>query len=337
MELSSPRPIAERDDVTFDIFQNEILPAGEPVVMRGLVTDWPVVKAGRSSGRDVLNYMRQFDRGAAVSTASGPPSVKGRLFYNDDMSGLNFRMEQIPLGSSLDYLTDHEEDRRPLAYAIQSVPMQDYLPGFAELNRMPLLDSSIGPRMWLGNSVTIAAHQDPSENIACVAAGRRLFTLFPPEQVANLYIGQFETTPAGVPISLVDFDNPDLERFPRFPRAMEAARSAELEPGDAIFIPYLWWHHVRSLEKINMLINYWWKPPNEGRGQPRDALLHAMLTVKNLPPVHRAAWKTLFDHYVFHDNGDPAEHVPEERRGILGDLNAEKIREIRLALSNILR
>ncbi|GGD13487.1 cupin-like domain-containing protein [Aquisalinus flavus] len=337
MELPSPRPIAERTDVTAEIFQTEILPAGEPVVMRGLVTGWPVVEAGRSSGREVLDYIRNFDQGAAVSTATGPPSLKGRLFYNEDMSGLNFRMEQIPIASSLDYLIDHENDRRPLAYAIQSVPMHDYLPGFAERNPMPLLDSAISPRLWLGNSVTIAAHQDPSENIACVAAGRRLFTLFPPEQVANLYIGQFEMTPAGVPISLVDFDAPDLERFPRFTRAMEAARSAELAPGDAIFIPYLWWHHVRSLEKINMLINYWWKPGNDGRGQPRDALLHAMLTVKALPPVHRAAWKTLFDHYVFHEQGDPAAHIPEERRGILGPLDGEKIREIRVAISNILR
>ncbi|NHK27948.1 cupin-like domain-containing protein [Parvularcula flava] len=337
MELASPRPIAERDNVTFDIFQNEILPAGEPVIMRGLVADWPVVMAGRSSGRDVLDYIRQFDRGGAVSTASGPPSLKGRLFYNDDMSGLNFRMEQIPIRSSLDYLIDHENDRRPPAHAIQSVPMNDYLPGFAGQNSMPLLDGAIGPRLWLGNSVTIAAHQDPSENIACVAAGRRLFTLFPPEQVANLYIGQFELTPAGVPISLVDFDAPDLERFPRFSRAMEAARSAELEPGDAIYVPYLWWHHVRSLDKINMLINYWWTPGGGDRSQPRDALLHAMLTIKNLPPAHREAWKAAFDHYVFQQQGDPGAHLPEERRGILGELAPEKAREIRLAIADMLR
>lgn len=332
----SPSPIVERDAVTPEIFQNEILPAGQPVVMRGLVARWPLVKAGKESPEALCRYLRAFDRGNQVSTASGPPSINGRLFYNEDMSALNFRMGRAPLSASLDFLLDHADDERPAAHAVQSVPMRENLPGFINENAMPLISPSIEPRVWIGNNVTIAAHHDPSENIACVAAGTRKFTLFPPEQIANLYMGPFELTPAGATVSMVDFDDPDLERFPNFPKALDAAQTAELEPGDAIYIPYLWWHHVRSLARINVLINYWWNENPSQLDVPRNALLHAMLAIKGLPENHRLAWKQLFDHYIFQVNGAPGEHLPENRRGIIGDLDPEQVKQVRAALAKVL-
>ena len=56
--------------------------------------------------------------------------------------------------------------------------------------------------------------------------------------MANLYPGPLENTPAGAVVSMVDFDDPDLERFPRFPQAMAEAWVADLEPGDAIYITF---------------------------------------------------------------------------------------------------
>jgi len=100
---------------------------------------------------------------------------------------------------------------------------------------------------WLGNKTRISAHYDYPDNIACVVAGTRRFTLFPPEQIGNLYVGPVDKTPSGQAISLVDFSNPDLERFPNFELAMQAGYQAVCEPGDAIYIPSLWWHHVESL------------------------------------------------------------------------------------------
>src|SRR6185295_10671014 len=98
------------------------------------------------------------------------------------------------------------------------------------------------------NRTRIAAHHDLPDNLACVVAGRRRFTLFPPEQLNNLYVGPLDFTPAGQPISRVDIDTPDLETYPRFAEALNAARRAELGPGDAVYIPALWWHDVLSLE-----------------------------------------------------------------------------------------
>ncbi len=71
------------------------------------------------------------------------------------------------------------------------------------------------------------ARLDASHNVACGVAGRRRFTLFAPVQVATLFIGARDHPPAGMPMPLVDFAKPDLERFPRFREALAHARLAE--------------------------------------------------------------------------------------------------------------
>jgi hypothetical protein len=172
-----------------------------------------------------------------------------------------------------------------------------------------------------------------------VVAGRRRFTLFPPEAIGDLYIGPIGYAPTGTPISLVDFDHPDEARFPRLRRALEAARSAELEPGDAIYIPPLWWHHVRSLEDLNVLVNYWWKD----RAAPGatdsalDALLLAMLNLRSLPAAQRRAWAAIFEHYVFGAGESTASHIPAAKRGVLGEMTPELARQVRAFLAAKLR
>jgi hypothetical protein len=333
---ATPVPIPERSGVTPQVFRDEILPAARPVVLRGLVSDWPLAQAGGRSAAALAAYIGRFDRGQPTPTMLGPPAIRGRFFYNRDLSGFNFQQGSAKIGAALEFLAAHAADAEPPAFAIQSAPVRGCLPGMEAENRMALLGDAVEPRVWIGNRVTVAAHHDPSENIACVAAGRRRFTLFPPEQVANLYMGPFELTPAGATISLVDFDAPDLERFPRFPQAMAAALVAELEPGDAIYIPYLWWHEVRSLDPVNMLVNYWWAPPAAGRGAPREAFLHAMVALKALPKAHREAWRVMLDHYVFEDGAEAGEHIPPDRRGLLGEMDAATLKELRAAIARTL-
>jgi oxalate decarboxylase/phosphoglucose isomerase-like protein (cupin superfamily) len=112
----------------------------------------------------------------------------------------------------------------------------------------------------------VATHNDPVENVAVVAAGRRRFTLFPPSAEPDLYMGPHHPTPAGARISMVHVTAPDFDRFPRFAAALEVAQVAELLPGDAIFIPRDWFHHVEAIERFNVLVNYWWDASAEAAG-----------------------------------------------------------------------
>ena len=227
-------PIEEARDVGTDRFHGEIVNAYRPVVMRGLAADWPAVRRARESFESLSSYLAGFDNGYYVDAIRTPPSARGRIFYNEDMSGFNFTREKVTVSAALERMAKHGRVEKPPALAVQSAPIAECLPGFIAENAMPLLDASIAPRIWVGNAVITPAHFDESCNVACVVAGRRRFTLFPPEQIANLYIGPLGYAPTGTPISLVQFSNPDFERFPRFREALAAAHVAELEPGDAL-------------------------------------------------------------------------------------------------------
>lgn len=319
MTQSLPK-IEEWHNVEASQFRNEILPRAKPAVLKGVVRHWPAVHAGLRSPQAISDYLRRFDRGRLVEALTGDPSIRGRFFYRDDLRGFNFTRDSQALGTVLDRLRTHLNDADPPAIAIQSAAVPDYLPGFDKDNPIGLLAETVVPRVWIGNAITVVAHFDPSENLACVVAGHRRFTLFPPEQLPNLYIGPFDFTPAGIPVSMVDMDAPDLARYPRFERAIAAAQVAELEPGDALYIPYFWWHHVQSLDRFNMLVNYWWTGVPAELGSPIDCFLHALVSLRDLPPAQRDAWRMAFDHYVFHTGGDPVAHLAPGDRGVLGPL-----------------
>lgn len=336
VQSASTTRIAEAVRVTPQMFNEEIVPKAKPVVMRGLIANWPAVAEGRRSTEAAADYFTRLDRGAGVNAMFGPPGIRGKFFYNQDLSGFNFQRRPVKLKAALDLLVEYGLEESPPALAIQSVPVREALADFERDNRMPLVPASVEPRVWIGNAATVATHQDPSENIACCVAGQRRFTLFPPDQVANLYMGPLELTPAGPAISMVDLDEPDLERFPNFGSALGTAMTAELDPGDALYIPYLWWHHVRATEPLNVLVNYWWTPSDSRRGRPMDALMHAMLAIRDLPPPHRDAWRTLFEHYVFEQNGPAAAHLAPSRRGVMGELDPPTIRSLRAALAQTL-
>jgi hypothetical protein len=283
----------------------------------------------------LCGYLGAFDNGNPVVALRTPPSAKGRIFYNENLNGFNYSRDELPISAVLARLAKYAARQNPPAVAVQSALIADCIPGFSSENRLAILDPSVQPRIWLGNAVTTPAHFDESNNIACVVSGRRRFTLFPPDQIANLYIGPLGYAPTGTPISLVALRDPDFKRFPRFRQALAAALVAELGPGDAIYIPTLWWHHVESLEKYNVLINYWWKGSIGALGRndsALDCLLHCLLNLKHLAPEHRQAWGMIFDHYVFNPPADLAGHIPEHKRGVLGKISPELAQQIKAFL-----
>jgi hypothetical protein len=332
-----PQPIPEWHDVDAATFHRDIAARYEPAVLRGVVASWPAVRHGADAPAAFFRYLAGFDSGKPVDAILMRPEEEGRIGYDASMDGFNFARNRLPLAALVEQLGRYARFERPPSLAVQSALIPECLPGFQDENRLPLLPGTVAPRIWLGNRVTVPAHFDESNNVACVVAGRRRFTLFPPEQVGNLYIGPLDHAPTGAPTSLVTVAAPDFHRHPRFKEALAAARVAELGPGDAIFIPTLWWHHVESLDpRLNVLVNYWWKGSLGGverTASGLDSLLHCLLDLGPLPPELRRAWGTIFDHYVFQAGPDTLAHIPPERRGVAGPLTPELARRIRERLA----
>jgi hypothetical protein len=315
------------------VFAEIIAESTEPVLLPGFVADWPVVERAKLSHQQVDEYLRRFYQGASVTVFCGRPEIQGRYFYANDLSGLNFERAMAKLDQVLDHIEEHRSDAACPSYYVGSTTIDTCLPGFRSENDLDFGDIEPLASIWIGNRSRIAAHHDLPDNLACVAAGRRRFTLFPPEQLENLYVGPIDFTPAGQQISLVDFHNPDLERFPRFAEALAGAFIAEMEPGDALFLPSMWWHHVEALDSLNVLVNYWWRKSPDYMGQPIAVLQHALLSLRGLPPEQKRAWQRIFEYYVFGDESS-VEHIPPGSRGSLAPLNEELARKIRALLLN---
>jgi hypothetical protein len=294
------------------------------------------VKAAEQSWSSLADYLGRFDNGVTGQAFIGDPEIAGRYFYRDDLDGFNFAREDLAVLDAVERIGANAKPGAATLY-LGSLAADDHLPGFAEENRLPILEQSVRPRIWIGNASKVACHFDTFENIACIVAGRRRFTLLPPDSIGDLYVGPIDNTMAGQPVGLAVGSAPGDPRYPRFEQARDRAIVVELEPGDALYLPKLWWHQVEATEPVNMLVNYWWDAFSAGPDAPYLTMLLAMIAIAERPAAERSAWRSFFDHYVFRSNGHPLAHLPESKHGILGPLRQSNYGRIRAFVMQKLR
>jgi hypothetical protein len=319
------------DAVPYD----ELMAAEQPVILKGLVKDWPLV--GKGSARDAADYLGSFYQGRPVVAFIGQPEQAGRFGYTEDATQLDFESDQGRLDEYLDIIIGLlDEDEAPTFY-VGSTDVDVFLPGFRAENDLvlnhPMFEANpplVGA--WIGNRSTARAHYDMSNNIACCLVGRRRFTLFPPEQIHNLYPGPLEPTPGGQVLTMADITAPDFERYPLLREAFAAGEIADLEPGDALFYPTMWWHEVEAKDSFNVMVNYWWNTSPQFMDTPQNTLMHALLSLRDRPEQEKRAWREVFDYYVFGPADRAGAHLPEAARGNLGPMDEMKARRLRTLL-----
>lgn len=317
----------------------EILCSAEPVVIKGLVKDWKLVGEAGKSSYAAVEYLKSYYNGKPALINVGHPGIDGRYFYNDDLKSLNYDTVKAQIDEALSLILKAETDPGRPSYYISSTSIDSHFPGLREENDLeiprkerPYPVSPPQMKIWIGTRSIATCHYDALDNIACCIAGRRRFTLFPPSQIKNLYFGPLDLTPGGQAISMVDFDNPDFEKYPRFRDALAVGQVADLDPGDAVYIPSMWMHHVESFSSFNVLVNYWWDDAPMHTGSGMNALYHGILSLRDKPEHEKEGWKQLFDYYVFGPSELAGEHLPEHARGVLGELDEIKSRQLRAML-----
>jgi hypothetical protein len=309
-----------------------------PVVIRGLVADWPVVRAARGSPRLLKEYLGQLGAHGQIEVFFGNPAIRGKYYYAPGLKGFNFERRMMTLPDAVESILAAAESPGGQSVYAGSVPAANCLPGFAADNPMPLLPPEASPRIWLGTPANVSSHYDTFDNLACVIAGRRRFTLYAPQLIGKLYMSPIDNTMSGPPVSLAA-SAPEEARsqFPEFEQIRDQALVVELAPGDALYLPKLWWHQVESTASFNGLVNYWWDAFGIGPDAPYTSMLLAMITIAERPPAERQAWQAFFDHFVFRSRGHPLAHLPPEQHGVLGPLRPDNYGRLRATIMRMLR
>lgn len=329
------------DGCSSESLDESVIASKKPVIIKGLVKHWRLVDEGRQSDSSAIRYLKSYYNGRPSFACIGPPEIQGRYFYNDQRTQLNYDIKKTTIDDVLDLIEKGFTEKNPTSYYIASNVIDTHFPGFRAENDIAIPRPDLGypiedvrASIWIGNRTTACCHYDASDNLACCAVGKRRFTLFPPDQIANLYPGPLTPTPGGQVLSMVDFDKPDFERYPKFAEAVEHGQVADLEPGDALYLPSMWWHQVESQSRFNVLINYWWSDSAKHMGPAMNVLYHALLSLRDKPEHEKQAWKHIFDYYIFGDPDRAGAHLPEEARGYLGEIDSAKARMLRALLLN---
>src|SRR5206468_1497977 len=124
--------------------------------------------------------------------------------------------------------------------------------------------------LWIGQyGVTAQCHYDASDNFYIQLQGKKRFVMFPPEANQNLYLYSaihsmnrrsqfnFEETMEKQRDNNADLDGIVNDWFSGV--ANLTASVAILEPGDVLYMPPFWFHHVTALgyDPPSLSYNMW--------------------------------------------------------------------------------
>lgn len=220
-------------------FERDHRAPGRPAVLTGLL-DGAALRAALDLAR-----MRDAHGGATVPVAR----MRGEDLVVDPARGI--AQDGASLGAFLDGVAAGEARGYLIARAEQLPPSLR-----RELTTPRYCEGApwIVSRLWVASADTVSAlHRDLADNLHTVVDGEKVFTLVSPAQDDRVYPHGLL---AGLPnAARVDLDRPDFARFPRS-RDLRTA-TARLSPGETLFIPHGWWHHVRTA-RGSVSINTWW-------------------------------------------------------------------------------
>jgi hypothetical protein len=323
------------DCIPFD----ELFAQEQPVILKGLVKDWPLVKAGQQSSNNVMEQLELNYSQRPMLVYKGSPEIKARFGYDKFCTGFNYSSERTTIPEVFNTIRSQLDQEQHEYLYINSLRFDEGFPPLYASNSLAFKHPEFEhnqpiAKIWLGTESVAAAHFDQPKNIACCVLGKRRFTLFAPDQVDNLYPGPLTPTPGGQVVTLADLSKPDFTRFPRLKTALENAYIADLEPGDGLYYPSMWWHEVEAFDRFNAMVNFWWMTAAPYLGNPMDVLMHAMMSVRDRPAKEREAWRALFDYYIFSDPYQVRAHLPAESHGALATMDDNLSRRLRAMLRN---
>ncbi|HTV86908.1 MAG TPA: cupin-like domain-containing protein [Dyella sp.] len=224
--------VPQRHQLPRDEFFDSYYTAGRPVIITGMMDDWPAMTRWnfdyfkqRCGEREVeIQFNRDADQHYELrKTAHRKTMLFGdyvELVRNAGLSN-NFYMTAYNEGMNRTALADLWQD-------IVQIP--EYLDGAGSTQGF----------LWFGPTGTITPfHHDLTNNFMAQVMGRKRVLLMPACELAQVYNHEHCFTH-------VDGRQVDLARYPRM--ADVQMLSCVLHPGQVLFLPVGWWHFVEALD-----------------------------------------------------------------------------------------
>lgn len=203
-----------------------------PVVLPGLADHWP-------ARRWTLSSLRERFGDTPVEVMTGRDSDADHAWrYDEHRTAMSFGeyLAMVESGARTNdyYMVPRNEnwqrdELRAMRADVKSPA--GIVPSDITADEMTLL---LGPAGTL-----TPLHHDNMNILLCQVLGRKHVRMVPSFERHRVY-------PRGGTFSQVDTDAPDLDRFPEYSYA--TVLETVLEPGDALFIPFGWWHWVHALD-----------------------------------------------------------------------------------------
>lgn len=148
--------------------------------------------------------------------------------------------------------------------------------------------------VWIGQPHVIAhCHYDGYHNFYAQLYGRKKFTLFSPTHWPGLHPYPFlHPSHAQCQVNLSNAVN-DVIRFPSLKEVTPL--EVILEPGDLLYLPPLWFHHVESME-VSISVNVWTDTKQTTTVEQLFALPLATSDVQFPSPRHKAIAASILIH-----------------------------------------
>ncbi|KAL4473487.1 hypothetical protein ABPG74_022351 [Tetrahymena malaccensis] len=231
--------------IDFQSFYHHFQSYNMPIVLRNAVKHWKAIRKWQS---DEYLVNKIGEREVQVEVREDGENKFAYFKKNFVKSSMKYQ----------EFIQMYKDPNRKANYYLAEFGIPEELVEDIDEIELGLFMNLEYTNFWQGASGTESLpHTDDKDNFLCQIAGKKTIILVPPTQRSKLYVGAGKNKIKNY--SQVDFFQPDLQNFPLFSQ-IKGKMKVEINPGDALFIPSFWWHHVKSSNERNLAINFWYTP-----------------------------------------------------------------------------
>lgn len=218
--------------ISADEFYNGYIKRNRPLVMTQMMDTWP------AKDKWTFKFFSQLSLDGEIHVEDGNIMQQATQYHKANFRDfLRNLLEESPEGG------DGRQSYLSVFKIFAAFPQLENDVDFSILNKRKIKHTVSG---WIGPAGTVTGfHIDWGDNILAQLCGRKQIVLVSPSQTQFMY--KSRKFDQGTSLSEVDYDRVDLDRFPLY--ANVTPIEVILHPGQMLFIPRGWWHHVRSLDK----------------------------------------------------------------------------------------